>query len=137
VSTNTKSSRTTVPASFDVRQSFAANFLYLIPGLKNNFVLRALTSGWQASSVVQMRTGMPFTPGFSVSGAGSSNQTGSNTEIARIAVLKGCNPNSGSSDPFNRLNASCFFAPMPGSLGLESGVDWLYYPGLINFDVAL
>ncbi len=44
---------------------------------------------------------------------------------------------AGSSDPFNRLNAACFTAPMPGSNGLESGLDWRYNPGLVNFDIAL
>jgi hypothetical protein len=51
--------------------------------------------------------------------------------------VAGCNPYTGSSDPFNRLNAACFTAPMPGSNGLESGLDWLYNPGLVNFDIAL
>jgi hypothetical protein len=125
------------PASFDVRQNFALNYVYQIPGWKQNFLSRAITNGWQVSGVTSIRTGMPYTPGFSISSAGNQNITGSNTEGARIGVVAGCNPNTGSSDPFNRLNAACFFAPSPGSLGLESGVDWLYNPGLIQFDVAL
>jgi hypothetical protein len=95
------------------------------------------SSGWQLSGVTSIRSGLPYTPGFSVSGAGSANQTGSNTEGARIGVVAGCNPNTGSSDPFNRLNAACFFAPSPGSLGLESGQNWLYNPGLIQFDMSV
>jgi Carboxypeptidase regulatory-like domain/TonB-dependent Receptor Plug Domain len=124
-------------ASFDTRQNFALNYVYSIPGVKQNVFLRGLTGGWQLSGVTSIRTGMPFTPGFSVSGAGSSNQTGSNTETARIGYVLGCNPYTGSSNPFNRLNAACFTAPMPGSVGLESGLDWLYNPGLVNFDLAL
>jgi hypothetical protein len=99
--------------------------------------MHSVTDGWQVSGVTSIRSGMPYTPGFSVSGAGSANQTGSNTEGARIGVVAGCNPNTGSSDPFNRLNAACFFAPSPGSLGLESGQNWLYNPGLIQFDMSL
>lgn len=125
------------PATFDTRQNFALNYVYAIPSVKTNMFMRGLTSGWQVSGVTSIRTGMPFTPGFSVSGAGSQNQTGSNTETSRIGYVLGCNPYTGSSDPFNRLNASCFTAPLPGSTGLESGVDWLYNPGLINFDIAL
>ena len=126
------------PASFDVTQNFALNYVYLIPGLKNgNYLTKTATNGWQLSGVTSMRTGTPFTPGFSVSGAGSVNETGSNTEGARIGVVAGCNPNTGSSDPFNRLNAACFFAPPVGSTGLDSGLDWLRVPGLINFDISV
>jgi hypothetical protein len=51
--------------------------------------------------------------------------------------VKGCDPYTHSSDPFNRLNAACFFAPQLGSLGLETGINWLYQPGLIDFDMSL
>ena len=65
------------------------------------------------------------------------NITGSNTEGARIGVVKGCNVNTGSSDPFNRINAACFFAPPIGSTGVDSGVYWMRYPGVINFDMSV
>jgi Carboxypeptidase regulatory-like domain len=126
------------PASFDVAHNFLLNYVYLIPGYRNgNYFLKSITSGWQLSGVSQFRTGQPFTPGFSVSGAGSVNQTGSYTEGARIGVVPGCNFYTGSSDPFNRLNAACFFAPPVGSTGLDSGVYFIRYPGLINFDMSL
>jgi hypothetical protein len=83
------------------------------------------------------RDWLAFTPGFSISGAGNQNITGSNTEGGRIGVVKGCDPYTHSSDPFNRLNPACFFAPSPGSIGLESGIDFLYGPGQINFDIAI
>jgi hypothetical protein len=126
------------PASFDVTQNFNLNYVYSIPGIKSapSFV-NSIIGGWQLSGVTNFRTGLPFTPGFSVSGAGNQNITGSYTEGARIGVVAGCNPYTGSSDPFNRLNASCFFAPPIGSTGLDSGLDWLRYPGLINFDMSM
>jgi hypothetical protein len=126
------------PANFDVTQNFALNYVYLIPGLKNsNYLAKTVTSGWQLSGVTSLRTGQPFTPGYSVSGAGNVNITGSNTEGPRIGVVAGCNPYTGSSDPFDRLNAACFFAPPIGSTGLDSGVYWLRNPGLVNFDVSV
>ncbi len=126
-------------ASFDVRQNFNLNYVYTIPTFlkTNNYLAKTVLGGWQLSGVTNFRTGLPFTPGYSVSGAGNSNITGSNTEGARIGVVAGCNPYTGSSDPFNRLNAACFFAPSPGSVGFESGQNWLFQPGLINFDMAL
>jgi hypothetical protein len=102
-----------------------------------------LTNGWQISGVTQAYTGAPFTPAFSIAGGvNSQNLTGNvvanaTYEGARIGVVKGCNPYTGSSDPWNRLNSACFYAPQPGSNGLESGLNWLYAPGLINFDMSL
>lgn len=130
------------PANFDRRQVLAFNYVYQTPNFGGNELKKAVINGWQISGVTQIITGSPFTPGFTVSGAGSQNMTGNvvangTSEGARIGVVQGCNPYTGSSDPFNRLNANCFFAPKPGSLGLESGVNWLYTPGLINFDVSV
>ncbi len=126
------------PASFDRRQVLAINYVYNTPKLpEGNKFTRMFTDGWQISGVTQAVTGSPFTPGFSVSGAGNQNITGSNTEGARIGVVPGCQMYTGSSDPFNRLNPACFFAPSPGSIGLESSLNFLYGPSVFNFDMAL
>jgi hypothetical protein len=126
------------PSSFDRRQVLAINYVYSTPRLPiGNGFTRIFTDGWQLSGVTEAVTGSPFTPGFSISGAGNQNITGSNTEGARIGVVAGCNPYTGSSDPFNRINPACFFAPMPGSIGLESGINFLYGPSVVNFDMAL
>lgn len=131
------------PANFDRRQVFSANYVYNLPLLRRgNGIVRAITNGWQLSGVTQLSTGAPFTPTISLSGVNSTNITGNvvanaTSEGARVGVVPGCNPYTGSDNPFNRLNTACFTAPRPGSLGLESGVNWLYAPGLINFDMSL
>jgi hypothetical protein len=126
------------PSSFDRRQVLAINYVYAAPKLRfGNAFTRMITDGWQISGVTQALTGNPITPGFSVSGAGNANITGSATEGARIGVVAGCDPYTHSSDPFNRLNPACFFAPSPGSVGLESGINFLNGPALVNFDIAV
>jgi hypothetical protein len=126
------------PSSFDRRQVLAINYVYSLPNLRvGNAFTKLITNGWQISGVTEAITGSPFTPGFSISGAGNQNITGSNTEGARIGVVAGCDPYTHSSDPFNRLNPNCFFAPMPGSIGLESGINYLYGPRDVNFDIAV
>jgi Carboxypeptidase regulatory-like domain/TonB-dependent Receptor Plug Domain len=126
------------PASFDRRQLLAINYVYTTPRfIRGNSFTRLVTDGWQVSGVTQAMTGSPFTPGFSISGAGNQNITGSNTEGARIGVVKGCDPYTHNGDPFAALNAACFFAPSPGSIGLESGINFLYGPAVVNFDMAL
>ncbi len=130
------------PASFDRRQIFAINYVYNLPNSSGNRLVRAVTNGWQYSGIMSAGTGSPFTPGFSISGISSQNITGNvvanaTSEGARIGYVRGCNPYTNSSNPWNRLNSACFFAPQPGSIGLESGLDWLYQPGYIEFDMSL
>jgi hypothetical protein len=131
------------PASFDRRHVFAANYVLTLPNLTyGNALLHAFTNGWQYSGVVTANTGSPFTPGVNISGVGSNNLTGNSlangtSEGARIGVVRGCNPYNNTSNPWSRLNTACFFAPSPGSIGLESGLNWLYNPGLIQFDMSL
>jgi hypothetical protein len=130
------------PANFDRRQIFILNYVYNLPNQKSgNPFSHAVTNGWQISGITQAQTGAPFTPTVSTP-LSSQNLTGnavanSTYEGARVGIVAGCNPYASSSDPWNRLNLACFTAPQPGSLGLESGVNFLYQPGLINFDMAL
>jgi hypothetical protein len=126
------------PTAFDKRHVLAINYVYSPPKfVKGNTFTRLITDGWQLSGVTQILSGVPFTPAFSISGATNQNITGSNTEPARIGVVQGCDPYTHLSDPFNRINPACFFAPSPGSLGLESGINFMYGPGTVNFDMAL
>jgi hypothetical protein len=116
----------------------AINYVYNTPKFfVGNKFTRLATDGWQLSGVTQASTGSPFTPTFSVQGAGNQYFTGSNTEAARIGVVKGCDPYTHLDDPFNRLNPSCFFVPSVGSQGLESGINYLYGPGLIDWDMSI
>jgi hypothetical protein len=126
------------PTAFDRRQVLAINYVYDTPKFwVGNKFTRLLTDRWQISGVTQATTGSPITPTFSVQGAGNQYFTGSNTEGARIGIVSGCDPYTHSSDPFNRLNPACFFVPGTGSLGLESGIDNLYGPGVVNFDMSI
>jgi hypothetical protein len=102
----------------------------------SNAFARGVLNGWQISGVTRFMSGSPYTPNFSISGAGSANLTGSNTEGARIAVVG--DPNAGVTDsPYNRINAAAFAAPRPGSLGLESGNNFMTGPGINNWDISL
>lgn len=126
------------PTSFDRRQVLAINYVYTAPKfIWGNALTRLATDGWQLSGVTQAQTGSPFNPGFSIQQAGNVNITGSSTEGARVGIVPGCDPYTHLDDPFNRLNPACFTPPMPGSLGLESGINYLYNPGVINFDMAV
>ena len=124
------------PTGNDRRQNFVLNYVYDVTGVHSgNFFLRNLTNGWQVSGFVQFQSGSPFSPGFSISGEGNQNLTGSYTEPARL-VLVG-NPQTGSSNPFQRLNPAAFAAPVAGSIGLGAPNNYLNNPGINNSDLSV
>jgi len=126
------------PASFDRRQILSINYVYYTPKLKwGNGFTRLATDGWQLSGVTLAQTGAPFTPSVSVQNSSNQIVTGSYTEGSRPVLVKGCNPYTGSSDWRTYLNPSCFLPPSVGSIGLESGINYLNAPGGVNFDLAL
>jgi hypothetical protein len=126
------------PSGNDRRQNFALNYVYDLPKMeKMNVAAKALLGGWQISGVTRFLSGSPYNPGYTITGAGGVNLTGSNTEGARIGVVSGVNPNTGSDNPYTRINAAAFAPPQVGSLGLESGVNFLTGPGINNWDLSL
>ena len=80
-------------------------------------------------------SGSPYGIGYSISGISQQQITGSTTEGARVGFTG--NPNTGSDSPYNRLNAAVVVPPAPGSIGLESGVNYLVGPGINNWDISL
>jgi hypothetical protein len=124
------------PSSNDRRQNFALNYVYDLPRLEGkNVIETAVLGGWQISGVTRFMSGTPYGVGYSITGVGSQNITGSTTEGARVYLLG--NPNTGSNNPYNRLNAAMVAAPVVGSIGLESGVNYLTGPGINNWDISL
>jgi len=125
------------PSGNDRRQMFVFNYVYNLPTLTGkNVVEKAVLGGWQISGVTSFISGSPYGPSFSVSsGGGNQNITGSYTEGSRLRLLG--NPMTGSLNPYNRLNASDFALPLVGSIGLESGVNYLTGPGINNWDLSI
>jgi len=129
------------PLNQDRRHNFVLNFVYEVPGLSSHMGDNAFAKGaldnWQISGIYRITSGAPYTPGFSISGIGNQNLTGSFTEGSRIA-LNG-DPGTGSSgdDEYKQLNTAAFLPPQTGSLGLESGRNFLTGPGVNNLDLSI
>jgi len=125
------------PSGNDRHQMFVLNYVYDLPKFSHaQKAVKAALGGWQISGVTSFISGSPYGAGFNVSsGGGSQNITGSYTEGARLRLLG--NPMTGNSDPYARLNASDFGLPFVGSIGLESGVNYLRGPGINNWDMAI
>ena len=128
------------PLNQDRRHNFTANFVYEVPGLSSrigkNGVAEALLDGWQVSGIYRITSGAPYTPGFSISGIGNQNLTGSFTEGSRIGLI-GAPGVGNSSNPYAQLNPAAFAPPQTGSIGSESGRNFLTGPGINNLDLSL
>jgi hypothetical protein len=124
------------PSGNDRRNNFVINYVYDLPRLEHyNVVERFLLGGWQISGVATFQSGSPFGIGYSVTGVAQQNITGSTTEGARVYLLG--DPTTNSSNPYNRLNGMMVAPPQVGSIGLESGVNYLTGPGINDFDISL
>ncbi len=112
-----------------VRHNLKANFVWDLPDVTSqSSVWRAVgvvINDWQFSGIWEATTGAPYQIGFSYqNGGGNVNLTGSPDYGARIR-LNG-DPGEGcSGDVYRQFNTGAFLGPLVGSVGLESGNNYL------------
>ncbi len=125
------------PQDFDRRHNFNVNWVYELPKFANGTAAGYLLNNWQISGIYRYQSGAPYNIGFTIPGISAYTLTGTQTiEGARI-VLTG-DPGSGSSsDPYRRINTAAFTVPQPGSIGLESGRNFLYRSPINSLDLSL
>lgn len=125
------------PQDFDRPHNLSVNWVYELPKLTENHILGHVLNNYQLSGIYRYQTGAPYNISFSIPGISAYTLTGTqNIEGARI-VVKG-DPGSGhSSDPFRQFDVNAFTTPSPGSLGLESGRNFLYRAPINSWDLSL
>jgi carboxypeptidase family protein len=125
------------PADFDRRHNLNVNWVYGLPKFTDNKAGGFLLNNWQLSGIYRYQTGAPYNVTFSIPGISAYTLTGTQTnEGARVAIVG--NPGGGgSSDPYRQFNVSAFTVPKPGSIGLESGRNFLYRPPINSWELAL
>jgi hypothetical protein len=126
-----------MPLDIDRRHTMTANFVYGLPKTGSR-AIGYVVNGWQLSGVIRVSSGAHYTPTYSFQqGLTAKNLTGAEgLESARI-VLAG-DPGSGhTSDPYRMLNAAAFTTPVPGSIGLESGLNYMTYTPDHTVDLSL
>ncbi len=128
--------------ALSARHLLKGNFVWDLPDMAGDGgglsrVLAILANDWQLSGVWTGETGNPYTIGYSYSSGGSSiNLTGSPNYGARIRVIG--DPGSGcSSDLQRQFNTAAFAGPLPQSVGLESGNNYLRGCFTSTLDLAL
>jgi hypothetical protein len=118
------------------------NFVWDLPDVPTqSATLRAvglILNDWQLSGVWTGRTGAPYTIGFVYqSGGNDVNLTGSPDYAARVLVTG--DPGSGcSSDIYRQFNTAAFQGPASGSVGLESGNDYVRgcFSSILDLSIA-
>jgi hypothetical protein len=118
-----------------------ANFIWQLPKLPGSGglmrTLGQVLNDWSISGIWSGAIGAAYivTPQYTSNGA-NVNLTGSPDYAARVRVLG--DPGSGcSSDPLRQFDTAMFAGPLPGSVGLESGNDYVRGCFVSQLDVAL
>jgi hypothetical protein len=124
-------------ASFDVRNSGVIQATYDLPFARSKDSsdspwLTALVKGWQASTIITVQSGLPFTPQLSYNP--------SNDGDTRNPVRPSWNPNFTGKlilgSPSQYFNPLAFIQPLPGTYG-DVGRNILQGPGLAQVDFSL
>jgi hypothetical protein len=125
------------PLSQNRPQTLVINYVYDTPNapFARNRLTKAAFNGWQLSGVTTFQSGSPYEVGYSIPGATNQILTGSYTEGARIQAIGPAN--TGSDNPYYRLNPTGFAPPQPGNLGLGEGRNPFVGPGINNWDISL
>lgn len=118
-----------------------ANFIYQLPVLRGGrgatLILGHLASDWSIAGIWSGATPQAYTINYQYQANGANvNLTGSPDYGARVRVVG--DPGSGcSDDPYRQFTAAAFAGPLTGSVGLESGNDYLEGCFISQTDLAI
>jgi hypothetical protein len=118
-----------------------ANFVWDMPDVRGTSSLvrtiGAIANDWQLAGIWTAATGSAYAIGYSYNnGGGNVNLTGSPDYGGRIRIV-GDTGNGCSDDVHRQFNAAAFQGPLPGSVGLESGNNYLKGCFQSAFDLSL
>ena len=106
-----------------------ANFVWDMPDVRGGAglakVVGVIANDWQLAGIWTAATGSAYAIGYSYNnGGGNVNLTGSPDYGGRIRIVgdtgSGCSDNV-----YSQFNVAAFQGPLPGSVGLESGNNYL------------
>jgi hypothetical protein len=123
------------PVNFDVTHVLTTSFVWDLPGLRQRSVpMRTLLGGWEASGILQLQTGAPFTvrSGGNFSGRLSSLDTADLVPGQEITYTSG----SKAERMQKWFNTAAFKTNAPGTVG-QLGVNTMRGPGSWNLDFGL
>ena len=119
------------PSDNDVRNRFAASYLYTLPSVKDlHGILGGVVNGWQNQSIITIQTGSPY----SINSSSDTAATGIGGETADLVAGQSYNPQH--RGRLEYFNTAAFQNAAPGTVGTTSR-NLLYGPSLVNVDFSL
>lgn len=112
------------------RHLIKGNFVWALPNLWSSAsgakrMVALVINDWQLAGVLTAGSGPTYDIGYQyASGGANVNLTGSPAYAART-VITGATGSGCSSDQYHQFNTSSFSGPLPGSNGLESGINYM------------
>ena len=128
------------PAGFDRRHIFNFNWVYQLPKNEGvNAFVSGIINNWQISGGYRLESGLPYGLTWSVNGISTNNNiAGSNTENANRPIIGG-DPGAGYdvNDPYQQFAVDIYSQSPVGSIGLESGRNYLNRAPINNVDLSV
>jgi len=107
-----------------------------IPRLKHSGnAVSWLMSGWQLGTLLQLNSGLPFTP--TIAGDPLGLNSAQRYDFPDRLALPGCGNPVNPGDAAQYLKLSCFAAPSPATRLGDAGRNVARGPGLIDWDASL
>lgn len=126
------------PSDFDTRQRFSAVYNMDVPVGTNHRLFggtnafdRYVIGGWQASGIVSVQTGQPFTVYDTAADFSGFNQLADRPDVLMSGPLP-----TNYSNPDAAFNTAYFSATPPTGRTGTSGRNQYYGPGLANWDLT-
>jgi len=124
------------PLNWDRPHVFVVNYIWDLPKVGGRVGVKPLgwvLDNWQLSGITTFMTGAPFTPGFSTTDG--QDITGS-SEGARITVVGDPRLSKSEKTFYRTFNTDVFRRTPQRDFG-NSGLNYLYGPGVNNWDLAI
>jgi hypothetical protein len=115
------------PAGYDQPNVVTLDFVYMLPKVTEQAILKQVVNGWEISGMLRSQSGMPVT----ITSNGSLMGVNAGTQYANLTGSAYSGQNS-----FQWLNPGAFTRPADGSYG-SMGRNALRMPGIFNADVNL
>jgi outer membrane receptor protein involved in Fe transport len=122
-------------SDFDIRHNFVFNSTWELPFAKlTKGAAGALAGGWQLSTILTMRSGVPFSPVLGFDRARALPRSGGAGQLPDLVSGCSLNPVLGGADQY--FDPNCFALPAAGTLG-NVPRNSIIGPGFGSLDLAL
>ena len=92
--------------------------------------------GWQLGGVLEVSTGVPFSPGLAGDALGVKS-TDPNIDVPNLVRGPGCGSLVNSGNPVQYIKTQCFAVPNPITLRGNLGRNTVIGPGLVSLDISV